>query len=224
MKKEKQGFRIEPTRPAAIISALAFALCIPMQILGYAERMNEPIVASALVGLPVLSALLMIAVDLRIGRNALWFSVAAVSVGVLGFVFKLVFDPRGTSLLHHVSAGVLYIGIVALWALTVFFVIKTKWILAGLFLIPFLKHLFIDDAPVLLGTAEPISASMWFKEISMLSFMLALSLCAMSFEKTALAAEGAAAERIRESGQTLRPRTEREEGAFGAQEEEQDTR
>ena len=104
-------------------------------------------------------------------------------IGVLGFAFKLVLDPRGETLLHHVSAAVLYLAIVALWALTVLFIIQTKWVLAGLFLLPFLKHVFVNDLPVLLGRAAPVPASVWFKEISILAFLLALFFCALSFEK-----------------------------------------
>ena len=183
MKTAAHAFRIRAGRPAALVSALAFALCVPAQILGYADRLREPIVAAALVGLPVLSALLMVAVDLKIGRSALWFSVIPVFIGVLGFAFKLVLDPRGETLLHHVSAAVLYLAIVALWALTVLFIIQTKWVLAGLFLLPFLKHVFVNDLPVLLGRAAPVPASVWFKEISSLAFLLALFFCALSFEK-----------------------------------------
>ena len=183
MKKEKQGFRVLPDRPTAVVSMIAFALCIPAQILGYADRLGEPLIALTLVFFPVLAAARMIAVILRIGRNALWFSSFAVFIGVLGFAFKLVIDPRGLSLLHHVSAAVLYVAIVALWALTALYVIRTKWVLALLFLIPFFKHVLADDLPVLLGAAAPLSASAWLKECSMLSFMLALSFCAASFEE-----------------------------------------
>lgn len=182
--KEKPGFCLRAERPAAIVSLLAFAFCIPMQILGYADRLREPIVAAALVFLPVLSAALMIVMILRFGRTALRLSVFPVFIGVLGFAFKLVIDPRGESLLHHASAAVLYVLIVALWALTVFYVIRTKWVLTVFFLIPFCKHVFADDLPVLLKMSAPIPASVWFKELSMLSFMLALSFFAFSFEKT----------------------------------------
>ena len=183
VKEEKRGFRIDPGRAAAIDSMLAFAFCIPMQILGYADRLNTPVVAAALVFLPVLSALLMILVILKFGRRALWLSVFPVCIGVLGFAFKLILDPREAGLLHHSLAAALYLLIVVLWLLTVLYVIKTKWVLAILFLLPFLKHVFIDDLPVLLGTVPAVPLSTWLKEFSMLSFMLALFFCALSFEK-----------------------------------------
>ena len=184
MKRENPGFRIGPRRPAAAASMLLFALCVPAQALGYADRLGEPAVAALLVFLPVLSAVLMIAAVLRFGRNDLRSSVFPVCVGVLGFAYKLVMDPREEGLLHHLSAAVLYIAVVALWALTVFYVVKTKWVLAILFLLPFFKHLLVNDLPVLLGTAAPVGAATWFKELSMLSFMLACSFFAMAFEKT----------------------------------------
>ena len=161
----------------------AFALSIPLLILGYADRLNDPAVCVKLVLLPTLSALLMIVVILRFGQKALWLSIFPVFLGVLGFVFKLIMDPRGVSLLHHASAIALYFMIVVLWALTVLYVIKTKWLLVILFLLPFLKHILMNDIPVLIGAAAPVSASTWLKELSMLSLMLALSCCALSFEK-----------------------------------------
>ena len=72
--------------------------------------------------------------------------------------------------------------IIVLWALTVFYIIKTKWILTILFMVPFIKHICMNDIPALLGAADPMPASVWLKEFSMLFMMLALSLCALSFE------------------------------------------
>lgn len=183
MKKVTHGFSIRAGHPAAILSMLAFALCVPAQILGYLGALRDPLVAVTLVSLPVLSALLMIVVILKTGRGKLWLSIFPVFIGVLGFAFKLALDPRAKNLSHHVAASVLYCAIVVLWALTVLYVIKTKWILTGLFLFPFFKHVFVNDLPVLLGKAAPVPASVWLKELSMLFFMLALSLCAFSFEK-----------------------------------------
>ncbi len=93
-------------------------------------------------------------------------------------------DPRGQTLLHHIAAAVLYLMIVLIWALTVFYIIKTKWILAVIFILPFLKHIFVNDIPVLTGAAAAVSASTWLKEFSMLSFLLALFFCVVSFDDT----------------------------------------
>ena len=175
MKKEKQGFWVDCQRPTAIASILAFAFSIPMLIMGYADRLHEPLIASAA---------LMIAVIIFYGRTKLWLTVFPVFLGVIGFFFKLVIDPRGQTLLHHIAAAVLYLMIVLIWALTVFYIIKTKWILAVIFILPFLKHIFVNDIPVLTGAAAAVSASTWLKEFSMLSFLLALFFCVVSFDDT----------------------------------------
>ena len=185
MNKENKGFRMIAGRPAWAVSILAFALCVPLQIAGYLDRLREAAVAVALVFLPVLSAVLMIAVLLKHDEKSLRFSCFAVGIGLTGFAFKLAMDPRGTGFAHHALASALYIGILVLWTLTVFFVIKTKWVLALLFLIPFFKHIIMDDIPVLLGKAAAVPASTWLKELSMLSFMLALFFFAVSLEKAA---------------------------------------
>ena len=153
MEHIKTGFRVDPGRPAAIVSMAAFGLTVPTQIVGYAGRLNEPVVAAGLVLLPVLSAFLMILAILQFGRERLWLSIFPVFIGVLGFAFKLAIDPRETGLLHHVSAVALYAGIVTLWALTVLYVIKTRVVLTLLFLVSFLKHIIVNDLPVLLGFA-----------------------------------------------------------------------
>ena len=183
MRTEKHGFRIIARHPAAIISMAAFALCIPTQILGYAHRLNEPLIAVPVVFLTVLSAVLMIVMTLKFGQKALWVSIFPVVIGVLGFAFKLFIDPREGSLLHHISAAVLYAAIIVIWSLTVLYIIRTKWLLVILFLVPFLKHVMLNDLPVLLGTADPVSVSTWMKELCMLFFMLAMTFSAMSFEK-----------------------------------------
>ncbi|MBQ3467562.1 MAG: hypothetical protein IJH21_04530, partial [Oscillospiraceae bacterium] len=72
MKKENQGFRVDCRRPTAIASILAFAFSIPMLIMGYADRLHEPLIASTVVLLPVLGAVLMIAVIIFCGRTKLW--------------------------------------------------------------------------------------------------------------------------------------------------------
>ena len=94
MKKEKQGFWVDCRRPTAIASILAFAFSIPMLIMGYADRLHEPLIASTVVLLPVLGAALMIAVIIFYGRTKLWLTVFPVFLGVIGFFFKLSLKSR----------------------------------------------------------------------------------------------------------------------------------
>ena len=182
MKKNDLRFYVDYKNPAAILSMIAFALAVPLRLLGYADKMSEPIYSITQVLLPVLCSVLMIAVIIFKGKDAFWLSVIPVALGVISFMVKLFIDPRKVSFLHHAAAILLYLAVIVLWLLTVLYVIKTKWVLVILFILPFFKHLLMDDLPIFLGKAPMISADMWFKEGSMLLTMVALSLCAAAFQ------------------------------------------
>ena len=181
---KKQSFYVDYKTPDAIISMIAFALAVPFRLIGYADKISEPIYSITQVLLPVLCSVLMIVVIVKKGKDAFWLPVIPVALGVLSFMFKLFIDPRSVSFLHHAAAIILYLAVIVLWLLTVLYVIKTKWVLVVLFILPFFKHLLMDDLPIFLGKAPMISSDMWFKELSMLLTMVALSLCALSFRKT----------------------------------------
>lgn len=183
MKKSDTVFYLDYKRPVAVLSMIAFALAVPFRLLGYADKLTEPMYAITQVLLPVLCSVIMIVVMVRKGKNALWLSVIPVALGVISFMFKLFIDPRKVSFLHHAAAVLLYLAVIVLWLLTVIYIIKTKWVLVVLFILPFFKHLLMDDLPIFLGKAPMISADMWYKELSMLLTMVALSLCAAAFQK-----------------------------------------
>ncbi len=176
-------FTVDYKSATAITSMILFGLCVPLRILGYIEHFDKPFYVVTQVVLPVLSAVLMIAVIIIFGKKSFWISVFPLTLGILSFIFKLFIDPRYTGTFHHVACIILYSSIVVLWLLTVFNVIKTPWVLAAIFAIPFFIHIFVEDLPVLLGKAVPLSAAMWLKEGSMLCTMLALFFCAISFKR-----------------------------------------
>ena len=191
MRKHQAGFYVDYKRPAAIVSMIAFALAVPFRLIGYADKLWEPMYGITQVLLPVLCSVLMIALIIKKGRDALWLSVIPVFLGVLSFMFKLFIDPRSVSFLHHAAAILLYLAVVVLWLLTVIYIIQTKWVLVVLFILPFFKHILMDDLPIFLGKAPMIPADMWLKEVSMLLTMAALSFCAAAFQKPDTSASGA---------------------------------
>ena len=192
MKKNRLGFSVDYKMPAAIISMILFALAVPFRLLGYADKLTDPLYGITQVLLPVLCSVLMIVVLIVKGKDGLWLSVIPVALGVISFMVKLFIDPRKVSFLHHAAAVVLYLAVIVLWLLTVLYIIKTKWVLVILFILPFFKHLLMDDLPIFLGNAPMIPADMWFKELSMLLTRVALSFCALAFQKPAAAEAGAA--------------------------------
>lgn len=177
-------FTVDYKSATAIISMILFVLCVPLRIAGYTEHFDKPFYVITQVILPVLSAILMIVVMVLFGKKSFWLSVFPLTLGILSFIFKLFIDPRYTGMLHHVACIVLYSSIVVLWLLTVRGVIRTPYILAAIFAAPFLIHIFIEDLPVLLGKANPLSMAMWLKEGSMLCTMAALFFCVISLKRS----------------------------------------
>ncbi len=192
MKKQRLCFQVDYKTPAAIVSMILFALVVPFRLLGYADKMSQPVYSITQVLLPVLCSVLMIVVMIKKGKDAFWLSVIPVALGVISFMIKLFIDPRKVSFLHHAAAVVLYLAVIVLWLLTVQYRIRTKWVLVVLFILPFFKHLLMDDLPIFLGKAPMIPADMWFKELSMLLTMVALSFCALAFQKPVSADGGKA--------------------------------
>ena len=64
-------FYVDYKRPAAIISMIAFALAVPFRLIGYADKISDPIYGITQVLLPVLCSVLMIAVLIKKGKDAL---------------------------------------------------------------------------------------------------------------------------------------------------------
>ncbi len=176
-------FKVDFKKRSALISLVSLALSIPLRIAGYYEFWGRPLFLITQVFLPVLCAALMIIILIKYGKTKLIISTIPVSLGVLSFVFKLFIDPRFDSLLHHIVCALLYSAIIILWFFTVSGKIRSKWIIVILFALPFLFHIFVEDARVLLGYSSVLSASMWLKEFSMLCMMFGLSMCGLSFEK-----------------------------------------
>ncbi|MBR4472355.1 MAG: hypothetical protein IKS55_01835 [Oscillospiraceae bacterium] len=133
------------------------------------------------IGLPILSALLMMLFVWLFGKRALWVTVIPVFLGIVFFIIKsLGFESR----LHTILCILLYIVVLALYFCTVFGILKTKWFLVPLFGLPFLYHIFVEDLAALRDTANPVSFTAGMQEMSVLCAMLGLLFLSLSIKKT----------------------------------------
>jgi len=137
--------------------------------------------------LPVISCILFSATVLLLGKRALWVSTFAVLPGVIFFVFRILYmyeHPSAemtVSLLQVVLCILLYLVVLTLWGMTVFYRLRTKWLLAAVFGLPFLYHVCIEDAKILRTTE--VSFRYGMQEISVLLIMLAMLLVALAMKK-----------------------------------------
>lgn len=137
--------------------------------------------------LPVASCLLFGVLAVYCGRRFFSLTFIPVVLGVLFFIVKaFTFD----SVVHTVLCIILYLAVAFIYTATVFGVIRTKWLLAPLFGIPLIVHIFVIDREQIVN-AESVNLAEWLPEISVLCIMLALLLICFAMKKRDFAAERA---------------------------------
>lgn len=181
MKTEKIKFYTERNSFGVQAMIILMALSVAFRVIGCWGLWSDRSFALAQIALPIGSALLLIAFVWLFGKRALWTTFIPV---ILGAVFFIVKSLGFESMVHTVLCILLYAAVIALYTGTVFGVIRTKWILAALFGLPFLYHIFVEDLPALRDTANPVSFSGGMQEMSVLCIMLGLFCLSLSMKKT----------------------------------------
>jgi len=172
---DKTGFFAE--------SAMIFlALAIVFRIIGCFTLWGNKVDFLMLLVLPVCACLLMILCILIFGGKGFFLSFIPVLLGLAFFAFKLLFS---TSWVSTVLRLVLYVAIAVIYTATVIGWIHTKWLLPPLFGLPFLYHVFVQDIPALLNTAEPVTFSAGMDELSILGIIGAMFCVGIGLKKRA---------------------------------------
>ena len=181
MKTEKIKFYTERNSFGVQAMIILMALSVAFRVIGCWGLWSDRSFALAQIALPIGSALLLIAFVWLFGKRALWTTFIPV---ILGAVFFIVKSLGFESMVHTVLCILLYAAVIALYTGTVFGVIRTKWILAALFGLPFLYHIFVEDLPARRDTANPVSFAGGMQEMSVLCIMLGLFCLSLSMKKT----------------------------------------
>lgn len=177
---KKCKFFVERSSFGVQAMVILLALSAAFRVIGCWGLWTDRNYAVLQIALPVFSALLMIALVWFFGKRALWLSFVPV---LLGAVFFIVQSLGFETLLHTILCIVLYVAVVAIYFCTVFGLIRTKWILAALFGLPFLYHVFVEDLPALQNTANPVTFSAGMQEMGVLCIMLGLFFLSLSMKK-----------------------------------------
>ena len=138
---------------------------------------------------------------------------------ILGVVFFIIKALGFDSVIHMILCICLYLAVAIIYTATVFGVIRTKWLLAPLFGLPLLYHIFVDDLSTLRADENAMSLGEWLPEISVLCIMLSLLLICFAMKKRDFAAERASSE----EQQTIDILMENEEPADGKPEDDKTT-
>lgn len=218
IKREKLRYSVSRKNFFVKLSAFFMLLSMLCRLLGYwgfwANQTSDFILTQIL--LPVLCNLLFVVVILYMGRRFFALSCVPVILGVVFFIIKaLGFD----SVIHMILCICLYLAVAIIYTATVFGVIRTKWLLAPLFGLPLLYHIFVDDLSTLRADENAMSLGEWLPEISVLCIMLSLLLICFAMKKRDFAAERASSE----EQQTIDILMENEEPADGKPEDDKTT-
>ena len=218
IKREKLRYSVSRKNFFVKLSAFFMLLSMLCRLLGYwgfwANQTSDFVLTQIL--LPVMCNLLFVVVILYMGRRFFALSCVPVILGVVFFIIKaLGFD----SVIHMILCICLYLAVAIIYTATVFGVIRTKWLLAPLFGLPLLYHIFVDDLSTLRADENAMSLGEWLPEISVLCIMLSLLLICFAMKKRDFAAERASSE----EQQTIDILMENEEPADGKPEDDKTT-
>lgn len=114
------------------------------------------------------------------GKKLPQLTALPVLMGVFFFIVKA-FSFEST--LHTFLCIILYIAVLVLYVLTVFGVIKTKYLLYPLFGLPLLYHIFIEDMQIYILADPRPPFFEWLPEISVLCIMASLLSVSFAIKK-----------------------------------------
>lgn len=165
---KKSPYWIDRESPTVMLSAVLMAVSAAVRLYYFLRTgftMTELVFHLLL---PLLSALLFLAVVLFFGREFAGVTAISVLLGVIFFIVKaFTFD----SVIHTVLCVGLYLLVLALYSLTVFGIIPTKKLLYPLFGIPLLYHIFVEDMKGYILAKPSVPFVEWLPEISVLLIM-----------------------------------------------------
>lgn len=186
--KPRAKFYVDKTGALVHAAVIFMALSAAFRLVGCWGLWTDQFFAAAQIALPLICNLLFILCLLLFGGRAFWTTAIPVVLGVVFFIIKSV---SFESWVHTVLCILLYILVAVLYTATAFGVIRTKWLLAPLFGLPLLVHIFVLDKDMFAPAGNTVSLNDWLPEISVLCIMTALLLICFAMKKRDFAAEKA---------------------------------
>lgn len=170
----------------AVIFMILSALCRFLGYWGFWSNQTAGFITFQIV-LPILCNLLFVVLVLYAGRRFFGLTFIPVILGVMFFIIKAFgFD----SILHTILCICLYLAVAFIYTATVFGVIRTKWLLAPLFGLPLIVHIYLDR-DMIAPKGQTVALAELLPEISVLCIMAALLCICVAMKRRDFAAEKA---------------------------------
>lgn len=181
MKEAKIKFYVERSSFWTQGALIFMGLSIIFRVIGCLGLMDDRFFLLTQVALPVVSGALFILLLALLGKAALWTTFLPVLGGVAFFVIKATGFENTVQMLLCL---LLYAVVAIVYCGTVFTLIRTKWLLVPLFLLPFCYHVW-EDIGRLRDTANPVTFAAGMQEMSVLGIMLSLLFASLAMKKLA---------------------------------------
>ena len=180
MKETRIKFYVERSGFWTEASLIFMALAIVFRVIGCWGLWNDRYFLLTQIILPIVSGLLFILLLALLGKHALWTTFLPVLGGVAFFVLKALTFENTTLMLLCL---LLYAVVAIVYCGTVFTLIRTKWLLVPLFLLPFCYHVGVEDIARLRDTVNPVTFTAGMQEMSVLAIMLSLLFASLAMKK-----------------------------------------
>ncbi len=156
---------------SAFTAVIFMTLSAIIRIIYFAFSCNDIFTLLTQFVLPVRAAVIFILVIIFFGKEKPQLTFIPVILGVIFFMIKAF---TFASQIHTVLCLILYTGVLVLYGLTIFGIIKTKYLLYPLFGLPLLYHIFVEDMQLYILAKPAVPFFEWLPEISVLCIMAAL--------------------------------------------------
>jgi hypothetical protein len=173
-------FYIDNRTPAAYLSLFFMAASAIIRLIYYSVTPMMPLVFWVHLVNVIAAAVVFVVAVVFFGERCPQLTAISVLMGVVFFMVKaFTFE----TLTHTVLCLILYTAVLVLYTLTIFGVIRTKYLLYPLFGLPLLYHIFVEDMQIYVLADPRPPFFEWLPEISVLCIMAALLCVSVAMKK-----------------------------------------
>lgn len=177
---KRASFYIERKSPAACLSLFFMAGSAIIRAIYYSVTPMTPLVFWVHFVNVIAAAVVFGASVIFFGKKCPQLTAISVLMGVVFFMVKAFTFETMT---HTVLCLILYTAVLVLYTLTIFGVIRTKYLLYPLFGLPLLYHIFVEDMQIYVLADPRPPFFEWLPEISVLCIMAALFCVSVAMKK-----------------------------------------
>ena len=177
---KRTRFYIDKRTPAAYLSLFFMAASAIIRVIYYSVTPMTPLVLWVHVVNVIVAAVVFAVAVLLFSEKCPQLTALSVLMGVVFFMVKAFTFETMT---HTVLCLILYTAVLVLYSLTVFGILRTKYLLYPLFGLPLLYHIFVEDMQIYILADPRPPFFEWLPEISVLCIMAALLCVSVAMKK-----------------------------------------